>query len=353
MISIIIPTLNESSNIARNCDIIDQVLSGIEYEIIFVDDMSTDKTFSICQEIGLANPKVRSILRHGRTGLSSAAIEGMLSARFDILCVVDADLQYDLQPLRDAFYSILNGSDLAILTRTMLDNNNVTNLQTHRRVLTQLAAKFMIKVVAHDVKDPNSGFFVIKKAVLLRNLNKISGVGFKLLLDILMSDHDLKIAEVKTTFNDRQYGESKMSSRVFIDLFEMMIDKYTGSTMFGSFVLYALCGLTGIFILYFLQVVFIDFFEGIRAPLLIAALLSMLFNFYLNNIVTFRAKKIKRGFQLPALIKYIIICSVGLLVNISLLNQLPGVNLINLAVAAFIAGSWNFFLTKWFVWGVK
>ena len=95
LLSIISPTYNEADNIIKLINSIELTLRGYDYEIIFVDDNSSDKTHEIIKNLSSKKPHVRCLRRIGRRGLSSAVIEGCLSSSSDLLLIMDADLQHD------------------------------------------------------------------------------------------------------------------------------------------------------------------------------------------------------------------------------------------------------------------
>src|SRR5690606_7406291 len=72
-----------------------QVLAGIRWEVVFVDDDSPDQTARVAREIAARDPRVRVIRRIGRRGLSTACVEGVLSSSAPYFAVMDGDLQHD------------------------------------------------------------------------------------------------------------------------------------------------------------------------------------------------------------------------------------------------------------------
>ena len=94
-LSVIVPTLNERGNVGLLVDKLHQVLAGIEWEVIFVDDDSTDGTLDTLKDLARADPRVRFLHRIGRRGLSSACLEGMAASASPYIAVMDADLQHD------------------------------------------------------------------------------------------------------------------------------------------------------------------------------------------------------------------------------------------------------------------
>ena len=117
-LTVVIPTLNEAGNIEPLLDRISNVLGGIEWEAIFVDDGSTDGTPELLTKIAQVDRRVRLIRRIGRRGLSSAVVEGALASTSPVVAVIDADLQHDEKILPDLYRALKEGDhELAIGTR--------------------------------------------------------------------------------------------------------------------------------------------------------------------------------------------------------------------------------------------
>ena len=93
--AVIIPTLNERSNVAPMVHALASVLRDIDFEIVFVDDDSPDGTASRVLEISRSDPRVRLVHRIHRRGLASAAVEGMMATNAPFLAVIDGDMQHD------------------------------------------------------------------------------------------------------------------------------------------------------------------------------------------------------------------------------------------------------------------
>ena len=143
MISIVIPTYNERSNVGKNVEEIETILKDYDFEIIFVDDNSPDGTSEKVRDAYLRDGRVRVVKRIGRRGLSSAIFEGICNARYELCCIVDADLQYDLSKLTDAIEEFQKepGTDLVIFSRDMIGNREKTNLSKFRYYMTTLSSR--------------------------------------------------------------------------------------------------------------------------------------------------------------------------------------------------------------------
>src|SRR3990170_213228 len=94
-LGIIVPTFNEIENIETLVAALQAAMEGHVYEIIVVDDDSTDGTADRVRDIAKRDARVRCIQRIGRRGLSGAFIEGALATAAPIVAVIDADMQHD------------------------------------------------------------------------------------------------------------------------------------------------------------------------------------------------------------------------------------------------------------------
>ena len=92
---VVVPTFKERDNVPKLFSKLDAALSGISWEVIFVDDNSPDGTWEVARQLAQTDPRVRCIRRIGRRGLSGACIEGILASSAPYVAVMDADLQHD------------------------------------------------------------------------------------------------------------------------------------------------------------------------------------------------------------------------------------------------------------------
>jgi dolichol-phosphate mannosyltransferase len=207
MISVVIPTYNEAENIAK---LIAQIPKSVS-EIIVVDDSSPDGTADIVAKLAAIYP-IKLIVRGKKGGLTSAVIEGAKLANSETIAIMDADLSHPphLLPLmaKAAKYA-----DIVIASRYVKGGLFLGPIK--RKIISKiatLAAKLILKV---KVKDPMSGFFLIKKNILLQTNIKCSG--YKLLLNILVANRNAKIVEIPYTFGQRFKGQSKMNLREIVN----------------------------------------------------------------------------------------------------------------------------------------
>lgn len=212
MLSIVIPVYNEKKNINEVVKRIEDALKDNEYEIVFVDD-STDETTNIIMSLAKKDSKVKLIHREGKSGLSSAVIEGFQLAKGDVISVMDGDLQHPPEILPYMLAKIYEGADVVIPSRFVKGGND-GGLNLFRKLVSG-TARYMGKVLfkkLRKVSDPTSGIFMFKKSVIAGK--KLSDIGWKILIEILIMGEYNNLVEIPYEFNMRNSGESKMNITV-------------------------------------------------------------------------------------------------------------------------------------------
>ena len=206
-LAVVVPTYKERDNIVLLFQRLERVLAGKRWEVVFVDDNSPDGTADAVRDLALQDSRVRLIRRIGRRGLASACIEGMLATTASFVAVMDADLQHDETILPEMLDRIQRDSlDLVIASRNA-QGGSMGQFVAQRVWLSNLGARFSSAVTRCHLSDPMSGFFVLNYRFLDAVAPRLSGVGFKILLDIVASaDGPVRFAEVPYTFRQRQHG---------------------------------------------------------------------------------------------------------------------------------------------------
>src|SRR5262249_39282986 len=160
--AVIVPTFNESENIAALIARIRTLLVGGTWEIIVVDDDSPDGTGALVRQIGEADQRIRCIRRIGRRGLAGACLEGMLGTQARFVAVIDADLQHDETLLLTMLKCLRRGDiDLAVASR-FLKHDAPEGLSQSRAILSRMANRLARTVLGIDLNDPMSGFFMMR-----------------------------------------------------------------------------------------------------------------------------------------------------------------------------------------------
>ena len=223
-ISIILPVLNESENLIRAIPQLEKVIkeTGCAYEIIIVDDESTDGTEEVLNNLS-QNANVMVLDRHWKLGLSSAVVDGFNFARGSVLGVLDADLSHDISIIPDLI-STLNNSDIKmVIGSRYIKGGGVDNTWPLKRRIVSRIASLMARPITR-VKDPLSGFFFFKKELL--NGVKLRTTGFKICLEILIKANCERFKEIPYVFTDRKFGRSKLKTVVVLGYIVQLLDLY-------------------------------------------------------------------------------------------------------------------------------
>jgi dolichol-phosphate mannosyltransferase len=323
-LAVIVPTLNERNNVAPLLARLEESLAGIEWEIVFVDDDSPDATAELCRQIGRGDRRVRVLQRIGRRGLASACIEGILATCAPFVAIIDGDLQHD-ETLIPRMLARLQAEnlDLVIGSRNV-QGGSMGRFASWRVRLSNLGRLASRRIISCELQDPMSGFFVADRRFINIAMPRVSAIGFKILIDLIAScPRPVRLAEVPYTFQNRASGESKLDTTVGFEYLSLVLHKLIGSILPVQFVMFAMIGLTGVFV--HLAVLSALLFLG-GAPFVrahaSATAVAIFANFFLNNIFTHRDRRLRGWRLLPGLIVFSEVCALGALSNFALAKLL-------------------------------
>jgi len=211
-LSLVIPTYNESSNIGELCRRITSSLEEIrlDFEIIIVDDDSRDLTWQVAEGLAARDPRIRVIRRFRGKGLAQAVVDGWKNSRGEILGVIDGDLQHPPEILKEMSGRILSPSGPDIVIASRYAEGGSFPGRRWQRVKSRLAiilARAVFSGILGKIKDPMSGFFILKKEAV--PVFSLKPLGYKILLEVLVLGRYAKVDEVSYQLNFRHEGRSK------------------------------------------------------------------------------------------------------------------------------------------------
>lgn len=355
---VIIPTFNERDNVGPLIERLRCCLTGISWEMIFVDDDSKDGTLEKVHAIAAGDRRIRGMRRINRRGLSGACIEGVLATSAPVVAVMDADLQHDETCLPTMLDTIQHGqADMVVATRFENRLDKVEGLTAFRQLGSRLAIEFAQRILKVEITDPMSGFFMARRAVVEAVAPKLSHQGFKILLDIIASSpKSLLISEIPYAFKPRIHGESKLDSSVVLEYLGLILAKASGDLISTRMVSFCLVGTLGLFVHF--VVLRLLFLNGIAFPVsqtaaMFAAIIS---NYTLNNALTYRDRR-RRGWRfLSGLLLFAGLCSVGVVAGVGVSTLFYGAQqrwwLDGLAGAA-IGVVWNYITSTAVTWRAR
>jgi len=355
ILTIVVPTLNERDNVKPLIALLDAALANVNWEVMFVDDDSTDDTARRIRALALVDPRVRCIQRIGRRGLSTACIEGVLASSAPYVAVMDADLQHDEALLPRMLEILLTENVDVVIGSRYAAGGGLGNWAGNRAWISRLGTRLARLVCNQDIADPLSGFFMCRRDVFEDVVRRLSGHGFKILLDLLASSsRPLRVCELPFEFRTRRHGESKLDTLVAWEYFALLADKLFGRIVPIRFALFASIGAVGLAVhmpvlwgaLHFAALSF-------GAAQSIATLAAMTSNFFLNNILTYRDQRLRGWRMLRGLLTFYAICAIGATANVGIASYLFNANQtwwVAGVLGVIIGAVWNYAMSSIFTW---
>ena len=354
-LSIVVPTLNERDNIRPLIEEIDRVLPAGGWEIIFVDDDSRDGTPDLIREIARTDPRIRCVQRIGRRGLSTACIEGVLASAAPFVAVTDADLQHDEKLLPDMLRVLKTEPFDLVIGSRYVGGAGTFDWDRRRAQISGFATRLSRLICKADIADPMSGFFMMRRTAFEGSMRRLSGQGFKILLDVLASSpRPIQFKELHYDFRPRRHGESKLDSMVAWEFGMLIADKLIGHLVPVRFALFAFIGCIGLVVqlavLWLALTVTAMSFTLAQSVAVVVAIAS---NFLFNNFFTYRDQRL-RGVRLwRGLATFYVICSIGAVANVDVaayvFHERPVWWLAGVA-GALIGSVWNYAVSAIFTW---
>jgi dolichol-phosphate mannosyltransferase len=271
VLSVVICTLNEHEAIGGVLSELSAALENISYDIIMVDDSTDERTADVVNAYALNNPRVRLVRRHNASGLSSAAIKGWDTARGRFLAVMDGDGQHDPALMKALLDKLTDPTiDVAVASRYLDDSRS--GLHGLRHGLSRAGIWLTDAALGVPLADPLSGCFVMRREWYALVRSKLSGLGFKILIDVVASGpRRPSTAQVPTLLRARAGGSSKLDTRVVVDLITLLIEKRTH----GSLTAHAMMNGIAVLGTLFAQWLSLGLLLKLACPLWVAVMLSV------------------------------------------------------------------------------
>jgi dolichol-phosphate mannosyltransferase len=317
-LTVVVPTFNERDNVELLLSRLDAALGGIAWEVVYVDDDSPDGTADKIRALAQNDPRVRCVQRIGRRGLASAVIEGMLASSAPYLAVIDGDLQHD-ETLLPRMLALLKAEELDIVVGSRhTAGGGLGDWDRRRATISNAATRLARLIVTADLTDPMSGFFMVSRAALERTVRRLSGQGFKILLDLFASTPTpFRYKELPYVFRQRQHGESKLDSVVVWEYLMLLADKLCRGYIPARFISFAVIGGLGV-VVHFLTLYFSLKFYAFSVAQAMATFVAMTSNFALNNILTYRDRRLRGRRFFTGLLSFYTVCSLGAVANVGI-----------------------------------
>ena len=354
--SIIVPAYKEKDNLEALIERIHRNLSNISYELVIIDDNSADGSEELVAGLSQKYP-VKIIIRKNKRGLASAVVDGIASVDSENIIVMDADLQHPPEVL-PAIVKALENHDFVIASR-YIKGGSPGEWQLSRKIVSKVATLLALPI-APKIKDPMSGFFGFKRAVV--DTASLSPTGWKIGLEILVRSKFKAVTEVPYTFVPRARGESKLSRRIIGQYLKQLMDLYSFKYQILNFMVVGGIGYVinmGLYSLLTLMPALKKFeFNKVGEtyylpPFIISSLVVIVCNYLMNRASTFKGwKEQKGGFG-----RYLVMALATLVLDTALLwvfvrfGNLPPVPAAALAI--LIAFGVRYVIARSWVWKQK
>lgn len=364
MLSLVIPTYNEYQNIGP---LIQRITSALEpvtdnFEIIVLDDDSPDGTWQVAEEIARENSHLRVIRRCGERGLGTAVIAGWQAAKGEILGVMDGDLQHPPETLPKLLSSVLDTDAEIVVASRYIDGGGISAWSLGRRLSSWMGAfiaSLMLPNILRLVRDPMSGYFLIRRSVI--EYLDLHPEGYKILLEVLSRGKYQTVVEIPYIFEDRKEGKSKLGPKQYCDFFIHLGRLARETGQIGRFLRFCGVGFSGVLV----NEGALKFFTDVGGlhyiySAILAVEIAIISNFFFNDLWTFSDKANQEpgiGNRIKRLCKFNLICASGACLNILILwalTDLGGLHYLRSNLfGIFAATLWNYSMNYHITWNGK
>jgi dolichol-phosphate mannosyltransferase len=214
-VTVVVPTRNERDNVAPLLRRLEKIRPDLRLEVLFIDD-SSDDTPSVIERQAARSSRTVSLIHRPEGersgGLGGAVRTGLLAARSDLVCVMDADLQHPPELLGALIDEAARSRADVVVASRYCDRGDAGELSAFRLAVSRgsgMLARGLFPRRLRPVSDPMSGFFLVRRSAI--DARAMRPKGFKVLLEILLSGSALVTREVPFRFAKRHSGNSNAS----------------------------------------------------------------------------------------------------------------------------------------------
>jgi dolichyl-phosphate beta-glucosyltransferase len=233
-LSIVIPAYNEGSRLPRTFPSIMRYLEALSfsYEVIVVDDGSTDGTGRIVLEMAAADPRVTLITHEANQGKGKAVQTGMLAARGDYIIFTDADLSTPIEMVESFVAHMANGCDIVVGNRRMKESRLEIRQTRLREFLGRVFTRLTRLVLGSEVSDQTCGFkgFTRRAAAEVFRRQRIADWAFDAEILHIASRLGLKIRQQPVVWRDDAKSKVRVGRACVKSLTSLVAIWYNGVT---------------------------------------------------------------------------------------------------------------------------
>ena len=208
-LSIVIPVKNEESLIHKIIFQLQEKLENLSYEIIFIDDFSSDSTFEITEKL-IRNKSEISIYKNKRKGLGGAITRGINNTNGDAVCIMMSDLSDSIDDLKKYYDIIKNEKVDAVFGSRFVKGSQIINYPKNKLILNRIFNIITKLLFFSDYNDFTNAFKIYKKDALLKTFPLVSE-SFNIFLELPLKiiSRKMKYKIIPISWTNRKDGKSK------------------------------------------------------------------------------------------------------------------------------------------------
>jgi dolichol-phosphate mannosyltransferase len=339
-LSIVVPTFNEAGNIGRVIEGLATTLGAGSWEVIVVDDNSSDGTGDIVRKLAEGRPNIRCLQRIQDRGSASAVHWGVQAAHGETIVVMGGDLRHDPAFIPAMLDALAQGSDIASAARPMPANlaNRLTNLYLGR-----------------DLADPLTGYFATSRRLFLRSIPRMQGDAFRVFFDLVHLNRKASLRELASDVRAPIGGRPVRQTRILWALLCDVLSKLSGGLLPPRLVSFVGVGVIGSSVHFSVLYACLALGAVFWVSQALATIGAMVFNFTINNILTYPTTRLRSGNYYKGLLLYSFIASFGIVANVSTAQltyiHFKGHTFAAACMGIFIDVIWRFVVSNRLIWG--
>ena len=351
-VSVVVPTYREVENIPLLIERLAAVResTGLVLDVLFMDDNSQDGSAELVA--GLAIPWVKLVTRTAERGLSAAVLDGLKQATGEVLVVMDADLSHPPETIPLMLAELEAGADFVLGSRFVAGGTTDDEWGIFRWLNSKIATLLALPLA--PVRDPMSGFFMLLRSTFEAGRD-YQPIGYKIGLELLVKCNCRRPVEVPIHFQDRQFGDNKLSLREQLRYLQHIRRLYIYRfSLVSQLIQFAIVGALGVLVNLLVLTVALELSVPRELAVLLAIVVSMVSNFFLNRNFSFSYAR--TGSAWRQFTNFVTACSFGAVVNyvVTLVSmqwiQVPQVA----AIVGVVAGmGFNFLASRYWVFRIR
>ena len=214
-LTVIIPIRNEEFLIKKIVDQLQSKLKILSYEIIFINDFSTDNTVKVTKELIKTKPKI-NIYDNKRKGLGGAITEGVNNATGEAICIMMSDLSDSIDDL-EKYYNIIKDEDVdAVFGSRFIEGSKIIDYPKKKLILNRIFNIITKLLFISDYNDFTNAFKIYRKNALLKTFPLVSE-SFNIFLELPLKiiSRKMKYKIIPISWINRKEGASKFDIKEF------------------------------------------------------------------------------------------------------------------------------------------